>query len=116
MTWSRRQPDVGPCRETRLDGGRDRRQTLAFREFINDPDLIAVNIRDYTPDEDKVSDARILQTRARAGKVFLVDGPWIKLFLPELAAFPRGKNDDQVDTATRGVKFAVRGGRSGIHA
>lgn len=90
-------------------------QTLAFREFINDPDLITVNIRDYTPDEDKVADARILQTRARANKVRLVDGPWIKLFLPELAAFPRGKNDDQVDTATRGLKFAVRGGRSGIH-
>lgn len=91
-------------------------QTLAFREFINDPTLIAVNIRDYTPDVDKVADARILQTRARAGKVKLVDGPWIKLFLSELAAFPRGKNDDQVDTATRGLKFAVRGGRSGIHA
>ncbi len=40
-----------------------------------------------------------LASAAMAGKVRLVKGPWNRVFLEELAAFPNGQYDDQVDAA-----------------
>jgi predicted phage terminase large subunit-like protein len=34
------------------------------------------------------------------GEVFLVDGPWITDWIEELAAFPNGSHDDQVDSGS----------------
>jgi predicted phage terminase large subunit-like protein len=49
-------------------------------------------------DADKVSRASSTTGYAEAGKVFLPDGePWVLPFMEELAEFPNGAHDDQVD-------------------
>lgn len=48
---------------------------------------------------DKVVRAGTLEGKAQAGRVRLVRGEWNADFLNELAAFPSGRHDDQVDAA-----------------
>lgn len=56
--------------------------------------------------QNKVIRAKPLRTQASAGNVYLlrtgdpVRDAWIEPFLQELAVFPTGKNDDQVDGAS----------------
>jgi predicted phage terminase large subunit-like protein len=60
---------------------------------------------------DKATRAMPLASQCEAGNVKLVNGPWVKEFLDELASFPFGKNDDQVDGAS-GAFNALAGMRS----
>jgi predicted phage terminase large subunit-like protein len=48
---------------------------------------------------------------AEAGKVYLVRGPWVDEFVEEVAAFPTGRHDDQIDAVSTAVNMLV-GGRS----
>ena len=75
-------------------------QSLVFQRFTADQELAAVAMTEVRPDGDKVRRARALQYRAKAGAVYLVEGPWIQPFLIELLDFPNGRKDDQVDTAS----------------
>lgn len=50
---------------------------------------------------DKVTRARPLAAQQIVGNVYLLRAPWNKPFIDELAMFPSGINDDQVDAATR---------------
>lgn len=52
---------------------------------------------------DKTTRAEVLASAAEAGRVFLVDGPWVKAFLDEVEMFPNGPHDDQVDAASGAV-------------
>jgi phage terminase large subunit-like protein len=47
--------------------------------------------------------------------VFLVRGEWIPVFLQEILEFPKGKHDDQVDTASGGLEAIAKGSSSGIY-
>ncbi len=47
----------------------------------------------------KEARARAFASQVNAGNVSLVSGPWNRAFIDELRAFPRGRNDDQVDAA-----------------
>lgn len=78
-------------------------QSLAFQELIRDPRLANVSIRNIRPQGDKVERSRPLQTRAQMGKVKLVRGPWCQTFIAEALDFPKGKHDDQIDTASGGL-------------
>jgi predicted phage terminase large subunit-like protein len=78
-------------------------QALAFQELMRDKDLANVAIRETKPNGDKVTRARPLQTRAKAGKVFLIQGNWNQAFIVEALDFPNGGHDDQVDTASGGL-------------
>ncbi|MNM07348.1 Terminase-like family protein [compost metagenome] len=50
-------------------------------------------------DKDKVTRSLPIAARYEAGKVYHREGaPWLTDFEDELLSFPRGKNDDQVDT------------------
>jgi predicted phage terminase large subunit-like protein len=44
-------------------------------------------------------------TRAEAGKVVLVRGPWIDDFLDQVCSFPNGRHDDQVDAVSLAVQM-----------
>lgn len=86
-------------------------QELAFRDFINDPELVGVAIYPVRAADDKESDARVVQARALADKLYFVGGSWNEEAINELIEFPNGSHDDQVDTISRGVKMAfLRGG------
>ena len=80
-------------------------QALAFLELISDAELAAVAILAVRPNGDKVSRARALQSRARAGKVRLLKGPWNQTYISECVDFPTGRHDDQVDTASGGLQM-----------
>jgi predicted phage terminase large subunit-like protein len=49
------------------------------------------------PSTNKPERAKPVSSAAEAGNVFLVDGPWVEDFLEEVAPFPGGEYDDQVD-------------------
>lgn len=52
------------------------------------------------PHTDKVSRARPFSAQCEAGNVRLVAGPWVTEYLDELATFPVGAHDDQVDASS----------------
>lgn len=78
-------------------------QALVFQELLRDKKLAAVAILEDKPEADKVTRARPLQTRAKAGKLKLVRGAWNQVFLIEALDFPNGAHDDQIDTASGGL-------------
>ncbi len=83
-------------------------QTLAFLDFAADPKLAGVAIITIHPEGDKVTRARPLQFRAKAGLVYLVEGSWTQGFLMEALDFPNGRHDDQVDTADGGLMMIMK--------
>ncbi len=85
-------------------------QSLFFRDLMKDKKLANVAITQITPEGDKVSRARPLQTRAKQGKVKLVRGLWNQAFIQEALSFPGGAHDDQIDTASGGLDMVAGDG------
>jgi predicted phage terminase large subunit-like protein len=56
---------------------------------------------------DKLSRALRWLNLAEAGKVFLIRGPWVKGFVDEIAAFPTGRHDDQIDAVSTAVSMLL---------
>lgn len=79
-------------------------QSLACTDLLRDPRLARVAIQPLRPEGDKVSRARPLQTRGRTGNLMLVAGPWVAEFLTEALEFPKGRHDDQIDSASGGLE------------
>jgi predicted phage terminase large subunit-like protein len=70
-------------------------------------------IRSIFVDKDKLSRALPWLAYAEQGKLFLVRGPWIDEFVEEVAAFPTGRHDDQIDAVSIAVRMlAGSGGRA----
>lgn len=68
------------------------------------PGLIAVQ-----PEGSKVARARAVTPQIESGNVYLPDPSmpgygWVRDFISEWSAFPRGVNDDQVDAATQALR------------
>lgn len=60
-----------------------------------------MSIRPIKVDKDKVTRSLVIAARYEVGKVWhRQDAPWLTDYEDELLKFPRGKNDDQVDTAS----------------
>jgi predicted phage terminase large subunit-like protein len=67
-------------------------------------------IRPVQVDRDKISRAQAVTPLVEAGKVFLPkSAPWLADFIEELASFPKGSHDDQVDAFTQALNH-LRGG------
>lgn len=65
-------------------------------------------IREVKVDRDKVVRSRLPAARAEAGKMYVLSGmPWVGPFLDELAAFPTGAHDDQVDALSGATALAA---------
>jgi len=63
--------------------------------------LIAVN-----PEGGKIARANAVSPLVESGNVFLPHpaiAPWVEAYIEELAAFPAGRNDDQVDQTTQAL-------------
>lgn len=68
---------------------------------------VVQGLRAVKPDGDKVARARAVTPLFEAGKVRFPspeEQPWISGLVSELKAFPSGKNDDQVDCLTQGLR------------
>lgn len=62
-------------------------------------------------DGDKFARACAITPLVEAGKVFLPkEAPWLDDFMEELATFPKGAHDDQVDSFTQALNYLVGGG------
>lgn len=61
------------------------------------------------PSGDKVTRSAAFAAQAQAGNVKLVKGPWNEAFLSEMASFPTGAHDDQVDAAADAFNELVLG-------
>lgn len=54
-------------------------------------------IEDDPPKDDKVTRANSVSPKIEAGRIHLVEGSWNEPFLNQVAAFPNGQHDDEVD-------------------
>ena len=75
-------------------------QLSAVQELQRDPAFYGIALREVQADRDKVSRALPWITRAEAGKLFLVRGPWVQEFVREAVGFPLGAHDDQIDAVS----------------
>ena len=83
-------------------------QSLVMKDFLKDPKLAAVAMRAIKPIGDKEMRARLVQTRAKAGKVKLVKGAWNRDFINQALEFPNGQHDDWIDTASGGLAMVAK--------
>lgn len=65
--------------------------------------LPSYTVRPLYATGDKETRARIAAARTQEGRVFLVEGPWIRDFTSEAAMFPIGAHDDQIDAFANGL-------------
>lgn len=52
-----------------------------------------------------------IASQVNVGNVDIVEGPWNRAFLDELAAFPSGAHDDQIDALSRAYSMLIESGR-----
>ncbi|NSW52198.1 MAG: hypothetical protein HPY85_06815 [Anaerolineae bacterium] len=97
-------------------------QSYVLGEFLKRPFFSThfIDIDESKPEKDKVARARPMRLKGLQHQLFLVEGAWNKDFIAEAVRFPRGKHDDQVDTASGGLQTALENagdsGNGGIHA
>jgi predicted phage terminase large subunit-like protein len=77
------------------------------QELRRDPALRGKAFREVRVAGDKLTRALAWLNLAEAGKVHLVRGAWIDGFVEEVAAFPTGRHDDQVDAVSTAVNMLV---------
>lgn len=68
----------------------------------------AFAFKEITVAADKLTRALAWLNLAEAGKLFLVRGPWIDEFVDEVARFPHGKHDDQIDAVSIAVSMLAK--------
>jgi len=83
-------------------------QSLVMQTYLKKSELAGVLMRPVQPKGDKEMRARLVQTRAKSGKVKLVRGPWNRDFINQALAFPNGQHDDWIDTASGGLAMAAK--------
>ena len=67
-------------------------------------------VREQRADRDKLSRALIAQARMEQGAVYMAEGAdWGRDFVDELASFPDGAHDDQVDVLSYAAMAAMAG-------
>lgn len=92
-------------------------QSLVVQQFLSDRSLAKISIIGIprkSGDGDKTQWAQPWRLRAKQKKVHLVRGAWNLSFKREATAFPKGKNDDQIDTVSGGNQM-IADNVSGIH-
>ena len=79
--------------------------TQLIQEMKNER-IQGVKASEPPPGNDKVMRLFSQTTLFENGNVFLPEGaPWLQEYLRELAAFPGGKYDDQVDSTTQALEY-----------
>lgn len=67
-----------------------------------------VPVKSMKPDKDKLTRVAAVSSFIEFGRVYLPeDAPWLGTFLNELLAFPNSKYDDQVDSFSQFLRWAM---------
>ena len=75
-------------------------------QLIQELHLAGIWAKAIKPKGDKVMRMRAQTAMIEAGGVLLPKhAPWLDEYLHELAAFPRGKFDDQVDSTAQALQY-----------
>ncbi len=74
--------------------------------------LAGFRVRSSPEEDSKVVRADPVASQASAGNLYLKRAPWNQIFLEELAAFPHGKKDDQVDALSRAFQMLTMGSQA----
>lgn len=98
-------PDQKPLMKEMVYRYRPKFQAIEDKTFgtnlIQECKREGMSIRPIKVDKDKVTRSLVIAARYEVGKVWhRQDAPWLTDYEDELLSFPRGKNDDQVDTAS----------------
>ena len=81
------------------------------------PPRPALAVKGLTPQGDKVSRALTLAARMQSGHVYIPKtAPWLPTLEAELAIFPNGQHDDQVDALAYAALEAMHFGESDLRA
>lgn len=78
-----------------LEADNHARAQLDF--LLKDERLHKHTVKAVSPVGDKYTRAAPVASRVNAGQLKIIRAPWNQAFLDELATFPAGRNDDQVD-------------------
>lgn len=65
--------------------------------LLRDPRMRSFTVDAKAPEGDKYTRAAPVAARVNAGRVLMVKAAWNRALLDELAVFPQGEHDDQVD-------------------
>lgn len=68
-------------------------------------EMAGLSVEAIRPVGQKEDRAEPAAAQVENGNVFLVRGPWNRAFMDELATFPLGENDDQVDAFATGFNW-----------
>jgi predicted phage terminase large subunit-like protein len=82
-----------PIRMEQEGGASGKSLVSHYRRHVLD----GFDFRGVTSSGSKEVRAKPVAARAEAGEILLARGPWVDAFLDELAEFPEGLHDDQVD-------------------
>lgn len=78
--------------------------------IVNALSMLISGIIPVTPEGGKEARANAMQPMAESGHILLPDGaPWLNDFIAELASFPVGQYDDQVDSLSQGIIYMMPG-------
>lgn len=78
---------------------------VEWQNLMRDPDLHGYTIEAEPPQGDKYTRATPIAMRVNAGLVEMVKAPWNRSFIEELAVFPNGSANDQVDALSGAYKM-----------
>ncbi len=84
-----------------------------LQDLKREKSLSRYPLKGIKADTDKVTRALAWASRAEAGQVVLVHGPWMDEFLEEVCRFPDGRHDDQVDAVSLAVRMLSDQGKNG---
>jgi predicted phage terminase large subunit-like protein len=98
-------PDQKPLMRQMLNRFRPRFQAIEDKTFgtnlIQEMKREGLTVRPIKVDKDKVTRSLVIAARYEVGMVYhREDAAWLTDYEDELLSFPRGKHDDQVDTAS----------------
>lgn len=112
---ARKQLDfTGTCKQVKALAAQYPFAKILIEDAANGPAVISALAREVSglipvrPDGGKEARAAAISPQVESGNVFLPEGaPWVADFIDELAAFPRGKHDDQVDAFSQALGHAA---------
>lgn len=98
-------PDQKPLMKEQNNRYRPRFQAIEDKTFgtnlIQEMKREGMTVRPIKVDKDKVTRSLVIAARYEVGMVYHREGaPWLTDYEDELLSFPRGRHDDQVDTAS----------------
>lgn len=116
-------PEQKPLMREMRNRFRTRFQAIEDKTFgtnlIQEMRREGMTVRPVKVEKDKVTRSLVIAARYEAGMVYhRQDAPWLTDYEDELLSFPRGKHDDQVDTASMAgevVHTLPQGERDEIH-